>query len=670
MKVINKIRKSDHVVSHTLVLCIIILLSLLIQPIWSNNKSISVTIKPELWLYHDKSGQLSIADIRKQPNQYKFEKSEQEMPSLGVLSYPLWVRFTLPSNLGTNTQLILSNEMPTLDSIHIYTYQNGKLIQRIAGRMIPATQWEYLDRNPTVHLDYTANSDNTYYMKIQSDVGIILSVVVRNEFAYDRHQREDNLIQGFYFGWVVAMILYNLFLFGITKEVGYLTYSLLLIFANFLFQASLNGFLPLFLFSENPTPIHNTHNFVYLLSLILASLLAIDILKTKQNHPRFHNIFHIEIGIGLLLLILLPFMSFRALNQVIDILAGIVLVTAFLTGLAGAIARYRPAMHFFVGFGIVVVGGFFSLLHSMGYLPANIVTRNLLQVTQALEVIFVGFALADKYNLVKSESRLAKQEVVAHKERIQAMRQELTLASRLHARLLSSKLPSIATVRYLPSAVIGGDLFHVEQISANKNDSGNEIDHNNADTNKIRLLMADVAGHGLPAALEASMLYIAYREAKKDSPAETFRHLNNILLPVLPDLFVTAYVAEIHNHQLKCASAGHPHCLILDRKTKTVIRPPLQGKPIGIGNHWNETIIDLKEDDRILVFTDGLFETTSPDNHTQFGIERIHQELIRSSQMSLQNAADRLLTSFVIFAQTEPDDDVTFLMIDPFSKET
>ena len=220
MKVINKIRKSDHVVSHTLVLCIIILLSLLIQPIWSNNKSISVTIKPELWLYHDKSGQLSIADIRKQPNQYKFEKSEQEMPSLGVLSYPLWVRFTLPSNLGTNTQLILSNEMPTLDSIHIYTYQNGKLIQRIAGRMIPATQWEYLDRNPTVHLDYTANSDNTYYMKIQSDVGIILSVVVRNEFAYDRHQREDNLIQGFYFGWVVAMILYNLFLFGITKEVG------------------------------------------------------------------------------------------------------------------------------------------------------------------------------------------------------------------------------------------------------------------------------------------------------------------------------------------------------------------------------------------------------------------------------------------------------------------
>lgn len=228
------------------------------------------------------------------------------------------------------------------------------------------------------------------------------------------------------------------------------------------------------------------------------------------------------------------------------------------------------------------------------------------------------------------------------------MRQELALASRLHARLFSTKLPPLATVRYLPSAVIGGDLFYVEETSEKK----------------IQLLMADVAGHGLPAALEASMLYIAYREAKKSSPAETVHQLNNILLPVLPDLFITAFIAEIQDRQLKCVSAGHPHCLILDRKNKTIIRPPLQGQPIGIGTHWNETTIDLKENDRILLFTDGLFETTSPDNHTQFGIERIHQELIRSAQMSLQNAADRLLTSFVIFAQTEPDDDVTFLMID------
>lgn len=624
------------------------------QPLWSTPRSAAITIHPELWLYHDRSGQLTIQDILN--HHYPFVKSSEEIPSLGLLNYPIWVRFTLPKDLHSKTKLIVSNEIPTLDKIQLYTVQNGQLIKRVTGRMVPYIEGESFDRNFSVPLDYTPNTDNVYYMRVQSEVGIILSVVVRNESTFERHQQLDNLMQGFYFGWVAVMILYNLFLFVITKEIGYCIYSLLLIFANFLFQASLNGFLPLFFFPRDPAPIHNVHNFLYLMSLILASVLAIDILKTKQNHTRFHKIFQAEVAIGLLLLIFIPFVSFRLLNQIIDILAGSVLITAFFAGLVGALARYRPAMHFFIGFGIVVIGGFFSLLHSMGYLPANWLTRNLLQVTQALEVIFVGFALADKYNSVKSESRLAQQEVIAHKGRIEAMRQELMLASRLHARLLSTKLPSIATVRYLPSAVIGGDLFYVEEVT----EGGHK---------KIRFLIADVAGHGLPAALESSMLYIAYREAKKSSPAETIRQLNDILMPVLPDLFITAFVAEIQNHQLSCASAGHPHCLILNRKNRTIIRPPLQGKPIGIGTHWNETTIDLKKNDRILLFTDGLFETTSPDNHTHFGTERIHQELIRSAEMSLQNAADRLLTSFVLFAQAAPDDDVTFLMIDPNLEE-
>ncbi len=289
-----------------------------------------------------------------------------------------------------------------------------------------------------------------------------------------------------------------------------------------------------------------------------------------------------------------------------------------------------------------------SLLQAMGYLPVNYLTRYAFQFTQSIEVILVGFAVADRYNILKSESERARHRATMQEERIRAIRQELALAGRIQGRLLQTKLPENVAVRHLPSAVIGGDLYHVDQ-----------------DQERTTLLLADVAGHGLPAALEASMLFVAYREARGETPSQILRSINQILSPVLPDLFITALIVEIHNQRMVCSSAGHPHCLILSRDRNLVLRPPVRGRPLGVGESWSETTIDLRPMDRILLFTDGLIETVARNSTEQFGITRLRAELARTASMDLQSAADRLLTTFVLYAQSEPEDDATFLLIDP-----
>lgn len=96
-----------------------------------------------------------------------------------------------------------------------------------------------------------------------------------------------------------------------------------------------------------------------------------------------------------------------------------------------------------------------------------------------------------------------------------------------------------------------------------------------------------------------------------------------------------------------------------------VLRPPVRGRPPGITKRWSETVVDLKPMDRVLLFTDGLIETVALDSGEQFGTNRLHAELARTAFIDLQSAADRLLTSFILYAQSEPEDDVTFLLIDP-----
>jgi hypothetical protein len=620
------------------------LLLVLLCPIQHLFAESGIEIRPALDLYTEPT-ELQIEEILKGSG--SFHRSDDVAPNLGVLRHPVWVRFTLEK--GLPSRLFLSVELPSIDQIDLYTVKDGVLHHTKTGRTVPATLREQEDRHHTFSLPYATDRDNVYYLKVASEIGIALPVVIRDEEAYYRDARRDTIVQGFYFGWITVMILYNLFLFATTGEKGHLLYAVTLFFSNLLFQLSLNGFLALYLFPSLPAVSRELHNYIYIFSLISSSVLAIHLLATKRHTPRLHRSLQIGIALAGIILLFSLFLPFRMINQALDHLAAVMLLLFFSSGFMCARAGYRPAVYFFVGFGAVMVGALLSLLQAMGYLPVNAITRYAFQFTQSIEVILVGFAVADRYNLLKTESERAWSRARVQEERIRALRQELSLAGRIQGRLLQTKLPENVAVRHLPSAVIGGDLYH-----GHRNERGH-----------LTLLLADVAGHGLPAALEASMLFVAFREARGGTPAQILRGIHEILSPVLPDLFITALIVEIQEKRMICASAGHPHCLILSRDQNLVLRPPVRGRPLGVGERWSETIIDLKPMDRILLFTDGLIETVARDSDEQFGTDRLRAELARTASMDLQSAADRLLTSFILYAQSEPEDDATFLLIDP-----
>jgi hypothetical protein len=156
---------------------------------------------------------------------------------------------------------------------------------------------------------------------------------------------------------------------------------------------------------------------------------------------------------------------------------------------------------------------------------------------------------------------------------------------------------------YNPANEVGGDFFHVQPTE----DGG------------LLVILGDVAGKGLQAAMNVSMLMGALRRTPERSPAKILESLNRVLTG--SESFTTCQVAWFGgNGELVIANAGHlPPYL----NSQEVMVPG--GLPLGVlpENTYDEVHLFLHPGDRILIMSDGVVEARQPSGEL-FGFDRVH----------------------------------------------
>ncbi len=184
---------------------------------------------------------------------------------------------------------------------------------------------------------------------------------------------------------------------------------------------------------------------------------------------------------------------------------------------------------------------------------------------------------------------------------------------------------------YNPAAEVGGDFFHVQPTS----DGG------------LLVVIGDVAGKGLKAAMNVSMLMGALRRIPERSPAKILESLNRVL--VGDDSFTTCQAAWFGaNGELILANAGHlPPYL----NTQEIALPG--NLPLGVlpDSNYAEVRLYLHPGDRVLLLSDGVVEARKPSGEL-FGFDRVHN-LSNQSAFYIADAAKE-------FGQ---EDDITVLTI-------
>ena len=239
---------------------------------------------------------------------------------------------------------------------------------------------------------------------------------------------------------------------------------------------------------------------------------------------------------------------------------------------------------------------------------------------------------------------------------------DLNIANEVQRILLPSEAPVVEGFAFagtnIPARYVSGDYF----------------DYIPLDEDRCGVVIADVSGKGIPAALLMAMTRTALRLlAKGDpSPAEVIRRLNAQLYPdIREDMFISlAYVViDRRSNELRLVRAGHDAPLVYRAADKSVTRVNPPGMAVGIdsGGAFNRVTNDfslvLESGDCLVLYTDGVTEAQDR-NGDEFGLEA----MIRSVQASASDGAASIVqrvTSDVkaFIGDQPPHDDITLITI-------
>jgi phosphoserine phosphatase RsbU/P len=264
----------------------------------------------------------------------------------------------------------------------------------------------------------------------------------------------------------------------------------------------------------------------------------------------------------------------------------------------------------------------------------------------------LGFAV-----LLFSFCYVAMQIIQASERRLLSIENELAIAREIQASILPSDNPKMKNLRvaaaYHPMTDVAGDFYEFVPV----------------DHNCIGFLVADVTGHGIPAALIAAMIKVAMQSLVPyaHDPREVLRRLNGVLSAQMgPQLVSAAYLwIDSENRIALYSAAGHPpllHC-----REGEFHRIESNGLLLGVFPESEYPLCDIPilPGDRFLLYTDGVIE---PENARgdSFGEFKFEQVVRNNQSRPPPELLDQLLTEI---RQWQPSsmaqcDDITLIAID------
>jgi serine phosphatase RsbU (regulator of sigma subunit) len=243
----------------------------------------------------------------------------------------------------------------------------------------------------------------------------------------------------------------------------------------------------------------------------------------------------------------------------------------------------------------------------------------------------------------------------------ETLQAELSLARQLQEKLLPHEFPQANGIslaaKYLPAMEIGGDFYDFIPLA----------------NQRLALLIADITGHGIQAALCTTLVKLSFQDFK-DSGAgsgDILTGMNETMIKILPkNIFVAAMIVTIDLKSARCviANAGVPHPIVLRRTKQKLEIVFAHGLVLGVARKdlykpGEEVTVELGKKDCLILFTDGLSEIEN-ENEEQLEADLLTPLILRQSKSSGSGFVDKLIKEAREFSGNRAWDDVTILAVE------
>jgi sigma-B regulation protein RsbU (phosphoserine phosphatase) len=249
---------------------------------------------------------------------------------------------------------------------------------------------------------------------------------------------------------------------------------------------------------------------------------------------------------------------------------------------------------------------------------------------------------------------VAARQTLQRDQKLNEIQKELDIARRIQLSILPAAFPNSEKFRvaaqYVPMTSVAGDFY----------------DFIVADDKQAGLLIADVSGHGVPAALIASMVKLAATAqlGNAGDPARLLAGMNAVLCGNTQSQFVTAAYVYLDSNSgtLQYSAAGHPPLLLLrNGKVNEIAENGLMLAAFDFATYTNAEH-SLEPGDRLLLYTDGVIEAANVRGDF-FGQAALAALLRETASLLPAEASDLMIASVRRWAHSQ-DDDLTVLICD------
>ncbi len=260
--------------------------------------------------------------------------------------------------------------------------------------------------------------------------------------------------------------------------------------------------------------------------------------------------------------------------------------------------------------------------------------------------------------LIRVKNYLDLKTAADERKELSLINQELSLARDIQRHLIVREMPRLDTITvkalYKPAGAIGGDFYDFHEI----------------DKERLGIFIADVTGHGVPAALIGAMLKAVFSMLREDAliPSLLIQRINSIFCGHPYGLFISANYTLIDSREKKIIStnAGHWPPVIISNNGTGLRKVFNKGKVLGFDPDavYSEVEADFNTGDRIVFFTDGLMESRDRSG-VIYGEENFYSALDRLKHLEAGEFIDALYREVVTWAGSEHmNDDIAVIVAD------
>ncbi|HRO43284.1 MAG TPA: 7TM diverse intracellular signaling domain-containing protein [Flavipsychrobacter sp.] len=397
-----------------------------------------LTIGKSVEYFIDSTEQLTFDNIlTRNINYSQFDKA---VPNMAIVDYPVWLKLAVRNSSESN-RLSIQVAQALLDTIEFYyPVAGGNYAVNKTGEAFKFNTRPGKNHIFVYDINIEPGETKYYYFRIKSEDNLELPIFLGTKEQVVHSDLTKNILFGIFFGIIIVMFFYNLFIYFTVKDPIYLFY-VVYILAVGLIQGTIEGYTFQYLW-PNSTFVATRGFYIFTALVNISGLEFVRrFLHTKTRLPKLDK-FAIFLYVVYSIAILLSVLGlFNASYQILQSFAGIVSLYMLTLSVLMAKQGYRPAKFFIIAWIPLIIGIIIYVMKDVGVLNYNMFTNYSITIGSALEVILLSFALADKINILEAEKRVSQAQALrASQENERIIReQNIILESKVNERTTELK---------------------------------------------------------------------------------------------------------------------------------------------------------------------------------------------------------------------------------------